>query len=71
MSSNVQERFAKKLNLIRKNKGLSQEELAFLCGIDRTYIGRIECCERTPGLVVLQKIADGLNMTLPELLTFD
>ena len=71
MSSNVQERFAKKLNLIRKNKGLPQEELAFLCGIDRTYIGRIERCERTPGLVVLQKIADGLNMTLPELLTFD
>lgn len=71
MSSNIQEKFAKKLNLIRENKGLSQEELAFLCGIDRTYIGRIERCERTPSLVVLQKIADGLNMTLPELLTFD
>ncbi len=71
MSSNVLEKFAKKLNSIRETRGLSQEELAFLCGIDRTYIGRIERLERNPSLVVLQKIADGLGISLIELLTFD
>ena len=71
MVSDVREKFAKKLNSIRESRGLSQEELAFMCGIDRTYIGRIERLERNPSLVVLQKIADGLGISLIELLTFD
>ncbi len=71
MSSDVKEKFAKRLVSIRKERGLSQEELALLCGVDRTYVGRIERMERTPSLVVLQKIADGLGMSLIELLNFD
>ena len=71
MSSDVKEKFAKRLVSIRKKRGLSQEELALLCGVDRTYVGRIERMERTPSLVVLQKIADGLGMSLIELLNFD
>ena len=42
-----------------------------MCGVDRTYVGRIERMERTPSLVVLQKFADGLGMSLIELLKFD
>lgn len=71
MSSDVQKKFARKLYLIRESRGLSQEELAFMCGIDRTYIGRIERLERNPSLVILQEIADGLGIPLIELLTFD
>ncbi len=71
MSSDVKEKFAKRLISIRKERKLSQEELALLCGVDRTYVGRIERMERTPSLVVLQKIADGLGMSLIELLNFD
>lgn len=71
MSSDVTEKFAKKLKALRVSKGLSQEELALLCGIDRTYIGRIERFERIPSLIILQKLADGLGITLIELLKFD
>lgn len=71
MSSDVKEKFAKRLISIRKERKLSQEELALLCGVDRTYVGRIERMERTPSLVVLQKFADGLGMSLIELLNFD
>lgn len=71
MSGDVKEKFAKRLISIRKERKLSQEELALLCGVDRTYVGRIERMERTPSLVVLQKIADGLGMSLIELLNFD
>lgn len=71
MSSDVKEKFAKKLVAIRKERGLSQEELALICGVDRTYVGRIERMERTPSLIVLQKFADGLGMSLIELLKFD
>ncbi len=48
-----------------------QEELALLCDIDRTYIGRIERLERKPNIVVLDKIAKGLNIKLKELLDFE
>ena len=71
MSSNVQERFAKKLNLIRKNKGLSQEELAFLCGIDRTYIAGVEAGKRNISLENLYKIAQGFDMSLAELCDYE
>ena len=50
---------------------LSQEEFAFLCDIDRTYIGRIERLERKPTIVILDKIAKGLNIKLKDLVDFD
>lgn len=62
--------FAKRLTQIRNERKLTQEDLALLCDIDRTHIGRIERCERTPGLEVLDKIAIGLNIPLKELLDF-
>ena len=68
MSSNARKNFASKLKSIRKQKGLSQEQLALICGIDRTYIGRIERLERSPSLDILERIANGLKITLSELL---
>ena len=70
MSSNVNKEFADKLKSIRKQRNLSQEDLALLCGIDRTYIGRIERMERNPSLEILQKIANGLKIELSDLLKF-
>ena len=67
----VQIKFVNKIISIRKERKMSQEDLALLCGIDRTYIGRIERFERKPTIVVLDKIAKGLNMELKDLLNFD
>ena len=63
-------KFSQKLKQIRKERALSQEKLALMCGIDRTYIGRIENLKRNPSLEVLYKIANGLDMELSELLKF-
>lgn len=70
MDRNVKKLFADKLAQLRKERNLTQEELALLCGIDRTHIGRIERLERTPGLEILDKIAAGLKIPLGELLDF-
>lgn len=70
MKRDVKILFAQKLTKIRHDRKLTQEELALLCGIDRTHIGRIERLERVPGLEILDKIAIGLNMPLKELLDF-
>lgn len=71
MVEDVRIKFSQRLQNLRIERNLSQEKLALLCGIDRTHIGRIERLERTPSLVILQKIADGLEMPLTELLTFN
>lgn len=70
MSSNVRVKFANKLKLLRSERNLTQEDLAMLSNVDRTYIGRIEQLKRNPSLEILQKIADGLNIELHELLKF-
>lgn len=45
----------------RKERGISQEELAFDCGIHRTYISGVERGIRNPTVVVLEKIARALK----------
>lgn len=67
MSSKILIKFAEKLKKLRKERGLSQEALALLCDIDRTYIGRIENMKRNPSLEILNKIAKGLGIKLIEL----
>ena len=53
----------------RRSKGLSQEELANMCGLHRTYIGSIERHERNVTLSTLEVIAATLSISVPELLT--
>ena len=71
MSSKILIKFAEKLKKLRKERGLSQEALALLCDIDRTYIGRIENMKRNPSLEILNKIEKGLGIKLIELLDFE
>ena len=60
--------FGNSLRKIRKSRGLSQEEFAFQCGLDRTYISGLECGIRNPTLKVLTTIANHLEVSLSELL---
>lgn len=53
---------------IRKEANLSQEELAFECGLHRTYISGVERGIRNPTIVVLNKIAQALKVPAAELL---
>lgn len=52
----------------RKERGFSQEELADLCGLHRTYIGAIERGERNLTVNTLAKIANALNCEVVKLL---
>jgi transcriptional regulator with XRE-family HTH domain len=52
----------------RRQLGLSQETLAEIVGIDRTYISGIERAVRNPSLDLIVKIAKRLGKTPGELL---
>lgn len=47
---------------------MSQEKLADFCGLHRTYIGSVERAERNVTLSTLEAIANGLGVSVPELL---
>ena len=60
--------FGEQLKNFRKERNISQEELAFRAELDRTYISGIECGKRNPTLKILVKLAVSLNMKPSELL---
>jgi len=60
---------AENLRAYRKTKGLSQEELADMCGLHRTYVGSVERGERNATLSTLETLASALGISVPELLT--
>lgn len=60
--------FGLRMKNLRKKKELSQEELAELSGLHRTYISSLERGQRNPTLTTLSLISKGLNVTIDELL---
>lgn len=62
MQANRKLQFGLQIRHIRKGIGYSQESLAALCGMDRTYIGGIERGERNVSLENILKIADALDV---------
>lgn len=69
-SSLLGTKFGNKLRALRKQTGMSQEELGFRTGLDRTYISGIERGERNPTLKNVNKIAKALKVSLSDLVTF-
>lgn len=59
--------FGKRVQELRKTKGISQEELASLAGVHRTYIGMIERAEKNITLCNIEKIANALNISISDL----
>jgi transcriptional regulator with XRE-family HTH domain len=63
----LKKRFGERMRQLRRKKGLSQESLALICDLDRTYIGGVERGERNISLVNIHKISDALGIHPREL----
>lgn len=70
MKTNVNIAFGKRVAELRKSAGYSQEQFAFKCGVDRTYVGVVERGEKSPTLNTIEKIAYALGISKSELFNF-
>jgi len=65
----VRERVGLNPQRLRRQKGLSQEELADLANIHQTYLSGVERGKRNPTVTVLQRIAEALGADIEDLLS--
>lgn len=65
---NIAKRLGARIQKLRLEKGLSQEDLAFDAGLHRTYISHVERGSRNITVMGLCKVAKGLKMEPSELL---
>lgn len=61
--------FGEKVRQIRKEKGLSQEALADLAGIDRSYMGHIERGDQNITLTKIYQISEALRVSVSDLIS--
>ncbi len=58
----VRQRVGINLRKFRRERGFSQEKLAFECGLHRTYISGVERGVRNPTVLVIEEIARALDV---------
>lgn len=62
MEGNLKEQFGKVLVQLRKEKGVSQQELADNCDIERAFVSRMERAISQPTISIVFKIADHFKL---------
>lgn len=67
-SSSIKQRFGKAVRRRRRELELSQEYLAELAGLHRTYISNLERGMINPTLENMERLAQGLEISLARLL---
>ncbi len=67
MIESARKRLAQRIRLLRTNRGWSQEVLAELSGLNRSYIGAIERAEHNIGLDNIERIAHALETSVRHL----
>jgi transcriptional regulator with XRE-family HTH domain len=71
VKSKINIQFGNKVAELRTKLGISQEELAYRCGVHRTYIGSIERGEKSATLNTIEKIANGLEVEIHTLFIYE
>lgn len=70
MKEDISKLFATKVQEIREGKKITRTKLSELAGLDMSYIGKIEKCEKSPNLRTIIKLADALEVPVKDLFDF-
>lgn len=65
--SNIAVLIGENIRMLRKNRGLSQEQLALRADINASYMGQVERGEKNPTIDVLSKIALALQTPIEQI----
>ncbi|MDF1735110.1 MAG: helix-turn-helix transcriptional regulator [Minwuia sp.] len=63
----VQSRVSRNIQRIRREKELSQEEVAHRARVHQTYLSGVETGKRNPSILVVERIAEALSVDISEL----
>jgi transcriptional regulator with XRE-family HTH domain len=58
----------KTIKEVRLSKGISQERLALLAEVDRSYVGRIERGDNNAAVLTLSRLAEALDISVAKLM---
>ena len=61
-------RIGKRVKAYRKQRGLTQDQLAKMAGVKRPNISRLEAGKHVPGIIFIQRLADCLQVKISELI---
>lgn len=67
MKESTRELFARRVVALRTKRGWSQDELAAVSGLHRSYVGTIERCEKSVTIDTVEKIAKAFGVPVSEL----
>lgn len=71
MKKEILIKFGNQVRQLRKERRLSQQQLADITGFHRNYIGMIERGERNPSLVNMEVFATAFGISLSELISLE
>ena len=63
----ITQKIGARIRELRTQLGISQEKFAMKIGMDRTYFASVELGKRNVSIVNIEKIANGLGVSLSEL----
>ena len=66
--SDVMVRFGKRLRAVREKAGISQEKLAELAGLHRTYVSTVERGKKNISLLNIERLAVALGVRMADLM---
>lgn len=66
MANDIKAEVGLRIRQLRKNKGLSLEELAHLAGVHPNYLSEAECGKKNFSLTTIEKIAKALEVAVSE-----
>lgn len=66
MSQNTRKTIGNRIRELRKSQKLSQQKLALMVNVERSYLAKIEGGKRNPSLECIEKISKGLGLSLEE-----
>jgi putative transcriptional regulator len=61
----------KRIKTLREERNIPQQDLAAKCNIEKSNLSRLESGGTNPTIYTLQKIADNLNVTLIDIVSFE